>query len=177
MNSNSKNKNHTKVSSIGTTPLININYSRLSIKMDFILNKINKMPLFQNLEEDQEILFEKTDDPHLYSIDSDDVNIESPMTSFNENEKFNNNNLFEGKYGGLLNHLSNHLHEEINNVYLTYLKIEKMIFNKINALLIISENFQYFNLLQVITKLKEINELTLNLYNFSRPLFQLLLKK
>lgn len=46
------------------------------------------------------------------------------MTSFNDNDKFNNS-LFDDKYGDLLNKLSNNLNDEINSVYLTYLKIEK----------------------------------------------------
>ncbi len=167
MKSYSRIKIHSKISSIGSIPLIYINSSRLLMQLDFIFNKINKMPLFHNLEEDQEILFEKTDDPNLLSVEPDDLNIESPMTSFNDSDNIINTKLFEGKYENLLNSFSNMLYEEINSVYLTYLKIEKMIFNKINSLLAVSDNFQYFNLLQVVTKLKEINELSLNLYIFS----------
>ena len=166
MKSNSKIFKGLKLSTIGSIPLIYINYSRFSTQLDFISNKINKMPLFNNLQEDQEILFEKNDDPNVLSIDARDLSIESPMTSFNDNDKFNNS-LFDDKYGDLLNKLSNNLNDEINSVYLTYLKIEKVIFNKINSLLNISQNFQYFNLLQVVTKLKEIHQLSLNLYHLS----------
>ena len=166
MKSNSKIFKGLKLSTIDSIHLIYINYSRFSTQLDFISNKINKMPLFNNLQEDQEILFEKNDDPNVLSIDARDLSIESPMTSFNDNDKFNNS-LFDDKYGDLLNKLSNNLNDEINSVYLTYLKIEKVIFNKINSLLNISQNFQYFNLLQVVTKLKEIHQLSLNLYHLS----------
>ena len=166
MKSNSKIFKGLKLSTIDSIHLIYINYSRFSTQLDFISNKINKMPLFNNLQENQEILFEKNDDPNVLSIDARDLSIESPMTSFNDNDKFNNS-LFDDKYGDLLNKLSNNLNDEINSVYLTYLKIEKMIFNKINSLLNISQNFQYFNLLQVVTKLKEIHQLSLNLYHLS----------
>ena len=107
MKSYSRIKIHSKISSIGSIPLIYINSSRLLMQLDFIFNKINKMPLFHNLEEDQEILFEKTDDPNLLSVEPDDLNIESPMTSFNDSDNIINTKLFEGKYENLLNSFSN----------------------------------------------------------------------
>ena len=119
MKSNSKIFKGLKLSIIDSIHLIYINYSRFSTQLDFISNKINKMPLFNNLQENQEILFEKNDDPNVLSIDARDLSIESPMTSFNDNDKFNNS-LFDDKYGDLLNKLSNNLNDEINSVYLTY---------------------------------------------------------
>ncbi len=35
-----------------------LDYSKLSMKLDFLFNKIKKMPLFNNLEENKEICFE-----------------------------------------------------------------------------------------------------------------------
>lgn len=82
-----KFKEKPKIPMIGKIPLIYINYTKFSNKLDFLLSKINKMPLFHNLEENQEIFFEKSDDPNLLVIDPSDLNIESPASSIFENEK------------------------------------------------------------------------------------------
>lgn len=59
MKSNSKIFKGLKLSTIDSIHLIYINYSRFSTQLDFISNKINKMPLFNNLQENQEILLKK----------------------------------------------------------------------------------------------------------------------
>ena len=155
----SKSKKYIKI--IDRIALIYIDYSKLSMKLNNLFNKINKMPLFSNLEENQEICFEKSDNTNSKIIDPNDINIESPSGSFFENEKKNSNSIFNEKNGDLLlENFSNVLNNEIHNVYLTYLKVEKNIFKKLNSLLNHSEKFPYFNLLQLVTKLKEINQLS-----------------
>ena len=112
-----KFKEKPKIPMIGKIPLIYINYSKISNKLDFLLSKINKMPLFHNLEENQEIFFEKSDDPNLLVIDPSDLNIESPASSIFENEKKNKKSIFYEKNGDLLENFSNLLYEEINKFY------------------------------------------------------------
>ncbi len=82
-------------------------------------------------------------------IDPNDINIESPSGSLFENEKKNSNGIFNEKNDNLLENFSNVLHDEIHNVFFTYLKDEKNIFKKLNSLLNHSEIFPYFNLLQL----------------------------
>ena len=156
-----KSKSKKEIKIIDRIALIYIDYSKLSMKLTILFNKINKMPLFSNLEENQEICFEKSDNKNSTIIDPNDINIESPSGSFFENEIKNSNGIFNEKNGDLLlENFSNVLHDEIHNVYLTYLKVEKNIFKKLNSLLNHSEKFPYFNLLQLVTKLKEINQLS-----------------
>ena len=52
-----KFKEKPKIPMIGKIPLIYINYTKFSNKLDFLLSKINKMPLFHNLEKNIEIFF------------------------------------------------------------------------------------------------------------------------
>ena len=162
-----KFKEKPKIPLIGKIPLIYINYSKFSKKLEFLLSKINKMPLFHNLEENQEIFFEKSDDPNVLAIDPSDLNIESPASSIFENEKKNKNSIFYEKNGDLLEKFSNLLYEEINNFYFTYLKVEKNIFKNLSSLLNQSENFSHFNLLQLVTKLKEIQNLSTDTFKLT----------
>ena len=162
-----KFKEKPKIPLIGKIPLIYINYSKFSKKLEFLLSKINKMPLFHNLEENQEIFFEKSDDPNVLAIDPSDLNIESPASSIFENEKKNKNSIFYEKNGDLLEKFSNLFYEEINNFYFTYLKVEKNIFKNLSSLLNQSENFSHFNLLQLVTKLKEIQNLSTDTFKLT----------
>ena len=162
-----KFKEKPKIPMIGKIPLIYINYTKFSNKLDFLLSKINKMPLFHNLEENQEIFFEKSDDPNLLVIDPSDLNIESPASSIFENEKKNKKSIFYEKNGDLLENFSNLLYEEINKFYFTYLKVEKNIFKNLSSLLNQSENFSHFNLLQLVTKLKEIQNLSIDTFKLT----------
>ena len=162
-----KFKEKPKIPMIGKIPLIYINYTKFSNKLDFLLSKINKMPLFHNLEENQEIFFEKLDDPNLLVIDPSDLNIESPASSIFENEKKNKKSIFYEKNGDLLENFSNLLYEEINKFYFTYLKVEKNIFKNLSSLLNQSENFSHFNLLQLVTKLKEIQNLSIDTFKLT----------
>ena len=162
-----KFKEKPKIPLIGKIPLIYINYSKFSKKLEFLLSKINKMPLFHNLEENQEIFFEKSDDPNVLAIDPSDLNIESPASSIFENEKKNKNSICYEKNGDLLEKFSNLLYEEINNFYFTYLKVEKNIFKNLSSLLNQSENFSHFNLLQLVTKLKEIQNLSTDTFKLT----------
>ncbi len=162
-----KFKEKSKIPMIGKIPLIYINYSKISNKLDFLLSKINKMPLFHNLEENQEIYFEKTDDPNVLAIDPSDLNIESPASSIFINEKKNKNSIFYEKNDNLLENFSKLLYEEINNFYFTYLKVEKNLFKNLSSLLNQSENFNRFNLLQLVTKLKEIQNLSIDTFKLT----------
>ncbi len=155
-----KSKSKKEIKIIDRIALNYIDYSKLSMKLNILFHKISKMPLCSNLEENQEICFEKSDNTNSTLIDPNDINIESPSSSFFENEKKNSNGIFKEKNGDFLENFSNVLNDEIHNVYLTYLKVEKNIFKKLNSLLNHSENFPYFNLLQLVTKLKEINQLS-----------------